>query len=96
MMLLLLSYVIVSILYIDDILIICSIVAGDKAPKLSGYPLRLVGGASLYEGRVEILYKGVWGTVCHDEWNLINSHVVCRQIGFGPALQYYQGNYNIL
>ena len=43
--------------------------------------IRLVGGQSSYEGRVEICISGVWGTVCDDSWNSSDARVVCRQIG---------------
>ena len=44
--------------------------------------IRLVGGATALEGRVEMCYSGVWGTVCSNEWGAADAAVTCRQLGY--------------
>ena len=48
-------------------------------------PIRLADGSNPYSGRVEIYRNGVWGTVCDDNWTIINAQVVCRQLGYGSS-----------
>ncbi|CDQ89122.1 unnamed protein product [Oncorhynchus mykiss] len=47
----------------------------------TGPLLRLFGGSSHNEGRVEVYLHGDWGSICDSGWNDLNAAVVCRQLG---------------
>ncbi|MPC91060.1 Lysyl oxidase 3 [Portunus trituberculatus] len=49
--------------------------------------LRLQGGRTEFEGRVEVQLAGSeeWGLLCGDGWSLLEGMVVCRQLGYGYA-----------
>ena len=46
--------------------------------------VRLSGGLTPTEGRVEVCVNGIWSAVCHYDWNYQDAFVVCRQLGY-PA-----------
>uniref|UniRef100_UPI00398EAB6B lysyl oxidase homolog 3B-like isoform X2 n=1 Tax=Pristiophorus japonicus TaxID=55135 RepID=UPI00398EAB6B len=48
--------------------------------------IRIVGGRTAFEGRVEILHGKRWGMICSDRWSTSEAMVVCRQLGLGYSL----------
>ena len=53
---------------------------GSNSSMLYG-ALRLTGGNSSF-GRLEINLGDSWGSVCADQFDTLDGHVACRQLGF--------------
>nr|XP_018903702.1 PREDICTED: uncharacterized protein LOC109034806 [Bemisia tabaci] len=47
-----------------------------------GFEIRLAGGKSRNEGRIEVKALGEWGVVCDDSFNLMAATVACKELGF--------------
>ena len=46
--------------------------------------MRLQDGMAPSNGRVEVCYNGVWGSVCSSQWSDTDASVVCRELGYDP------------
>ena len=44
--------------------------------------VRLAGGSSNTNGRVELCLNGEWGTICENFWDARDARVICRHLGF--------------
>ena len=72
----------------------CYVVATEQ--NCTDWDIRLVGGSSPSQGRVEVCYMNQWGTVCSNGQAVLPAlaNVICRQLGysfFNPTV--YQNSY---
>ena len=55
--------------------------------------IRLTGGSTPYEGRVELFVDGQWGTVCSmEEVTTAEAETLCNSLGFGPPQSVVSGS----
>ncbi|ESO86370.1 hypothetical protein LOTGIDRAFT_129408, partial [Lottia gigantea] len=46
--------------------------------------VRLIDGLNQFQGRVEVFYHGIWGSICDDSFDTRDASVVCKMLGYGP------------
>lgn len=55
------------------------------------------GGRSSSEGRLEVFYRGEWGTVCDDDFGLKEAQVFCNSFGlYGKPVRSLKNELDLL
>ena len=54
--------------------------AGDNVTNI-----RLTNGTRDGQGRVEVEYAGLWGTICNNSFDINDANVICRSMGYPGA-----------
>ncbi len=70
----------------DQTLIASAVCTDSEVPQVS---VRLSGGSSDLEGRLEILFAGIWGVVCFNGWDQEEGNVACNQLGLKSLVESY-------
>lgn len=47
------------------------------------FQVALLDGSTVSEGRLEVYYNGMWGTVCADGFTVAEAQAVCRSLAMG-------------
>ena len=50
--------------------------------------LKLVGGATKFEGRLEVCFEKRWGTIHGIGWGQTETEVACKQLGHSTSSMY--------
>nr|XP_039262614.1 lysyl oxidase homolog 2-like isoform X2 [Styela clava] len=55
--------------------------------------IRLRGGPTVGQGKVEVSLDGRWGALCSNHWTMNEANVVCRQLGYERAIAALRESY---
>ncbi|XP_076050905.1 neurotrypsin-like [Oratosquilla oratoria] len=75
-----------------SILLCCTFLLGLALATPTLHDVRLVGGAGVHEGTVQVLTDDGWRVLCDDSFDFAVADVVCRQLGYTGAARYMGNN----
>lgn len=67
-------------------MILCFVKLANTQAQCGGPSIRLMGGLSNRDGRVELFHEGRWKSLCHSGWDNNAAEVVCRELGFAGGV----------